>query len=87
MRIFESALISLDVFILSILACAFVSGCDKPSYDREGRQIFKTLKKDETSNSMLQFKYIVVDDHEYLILDGSKYMNGLTHSPRCKCGK
>lgn len=75
------------IILFSILACAFVAGCDKPIYDREGRQIYKTLKKDEISNSMFQFKYIVVDDHEYLVLDGSKYMNGITHSPRCKCGR
>jgi len=75
------------IILLSILACAFVTGCEDPVYDRKGRRVYKSIKKGEESINMFQFKYIVVDDHEYLVLDGSKYMNGITHSPRCGCGR
>ena len=74
-----------SIILFSILACVLVTGCDDPVYDREGRRVFKSLKKDESSMDMFQFKYIVVDDHEYLVLDGSKFMNGITHSPKCGC--
>ena len=74
-----------SIILFSILACVLVTGCEDPVYDREGRRVYKSLKKGESSMDMLQFKYIVVDDHEYLVLDGSKYMKGITHSPKCGC--
>jgi len=74
-----------NIIIFSILACAFVTGCEDEVYDMEGRRVYKSLKKDESSMNMFQFKYIVVDDHEYLVLNGTKYMNGITHSPKCGC--
>ena len=76
-----------NIIFFSILACVFVTGCEDPVYDREGRQVYKSLKDDESSMDAFRFKYIVVDGHEYLVLDGTKYMNGITHSPRCGCGR
>ena len=39
-----------------------------------------------TGSESIDFRYIVIDKHEYLLMTGI-HMGGLTHSPKCPCLK
>lgn len=85
--------------VVSILA-ALLAGCIPESkVDEQGRPVAvqknvdKSCSTKEKNTYYFDFnslpvvvKYAVIDGHEYVVARSDRGL-GITHSPRCKCGK
>ena len=74
--------------LLAIMICILV-GCSEsikdenghPIAERDGNRFSVRISKGSGS---IDFRYIVIDKHEYLLMSGV-HISGLTHSPKCPC--
>ena len=75
--------------LLAIGLLCFLVGCSESPRDENGHPI---AEKDGNEFSVrinksfgsIDFRYIVIDKHEYLLMTGV-HISGLTHSPKCPC--
>ena len=76
--------------LLAIGLLCFLIGCSESPRNDEGNYV---AEKDENNefhirigkgNGERYFRYVEVDGHEYLVMDGT-HKSGLTHSPKCNC--
>ena len=88
------------IVFTSIISTLFYSGCVPESkIDEQGRpvavqkQTKKTLSAAEKNCYRFEFnglqvtlKYVMFDGHEYVVARRHRCF-GITHSPRCECGK
>ena len=88
------------IVFTSIISMLLYSGCVPESkIDEQGRpvavqkQTEKTLSAAEKNCYRFEFnglqvtlKYVMFDGHEYVVARRHRCF-GITHSPRCKCGK
>ena len=58
----------------------FITGCDRPETDKQGRHVFKPNKY----TGLGTFKYIIFDGHEYVMFSNYN-QGGICHSPKCSC--
>ena len=76
--------------LLAIGLCLLL-GCAESPKDENGHPIAErdgnefSLKIPNSCGS-IDFRYIVIDKHEYLLMTGV-HISGLTHSPKCPCLK
>ncbi len=77
--------------LLAIGLLCFLIGCSESPVDESGRNVAEKSGTNEFNvvlfpgDGGLTFRYIMVDGHEYIVMMGSFYRNGLTHSPKCQC--
>ena len=75
--------------LLAIGLCLMFLGCSESPVNESGKHIAERSGTNKFEVCLcpgwkLKFRYIIVDEHEYLIMtEHSGY--GLTHSPRCSC--
>ena len=83
-----------SIMLVCCAASMLLCGCDSSERDKHGRLIAERDTRDTEDNSfivkdygsIIRFKYVIVDKHEYLISTFDRGI-GVTHSPNCQCGK
>ena len=73
--------------ILGIL----LMGCSESPRDENGHFVAQRdgdvlAVRLHSGSGNIDFRYIVIDKHEYLLMTGI-HISGLTHSPKCPCQK
>jgi hypothetical protein len=78
--------------LLAIGMCLMFLGCSETSPKDENGHFVAQRDGDvlavrlHSGSASIDFRYIVIDKHEYLLMTGI-HMGGLTHSPKCQCLK